>query len=319
LLAGFGKKKLFRVSPNLSSPAAKDDGIVDFERLNPNQFDRFCDFIYKKSGIRIDHKKVTLLSNRIRHCLKAGNFENFDTYYRFLTSRAGASELESFLDAITTNETFFFRTTKHFDWLKNDFLTELATQYRTGQRAPSLRIWSAGCASGAEPYSIAICLAENLYRLQDWSLKILGTDISEEMLVEAREGSFKPRAIEAVTKKQRRRHFQHESEDDLWKIRPQIRELVEFRKHNLMEPLAEPPFDCIFIRNVLIYFDRDSKQVVIDNLLSALAVGGYLVVGPSEGIYDMLEPLQKLSPLIYQKTDDMRPSTAAGMKKDGQR
>ena len=195
---------------------------MELERLNPQQFDRFRDFIYEKCGIRIDEKKVSLLSNRIRRRLKAGDFENFDVYYRFLTSPAGAGELECFLDAITTNETFFFRTAKHFDWLKTDLLTELMAQHRAGNGRHRLRIWSAGCASGAEPYSIAICLAENMYRLRDWSLKILGTDISEEMLRAAREGVFKPRAVEAVTEKQRRRYFQHQTEDDLWQVRPEI-------------------------------------------------------------------------------------------------
>ena len=239
---------------------------MQLKRLTASQFNQFCDFIYEKSGIRIGQQKVTLLSNRIRHRLKAGGYDDFDDYYRFLTSPAGASELESFLDAITTNETFFFRTRKHFDWLQHELLTEAATQYRNGQRPPSLRIWSAACASGAEPYSIAICLAENSHRLQDWSLEILGTDISEQMLGEARAGRFKSRVVEAVTPSQRRLHFQHEQEHDLWKVRPEIRKLVEFKKHNLLDPLAETPFDAIFVSNVLIYFDRGSKQVETSTL-----------------------------------------------------
>ena len=144
--------------------------------------------------------------------------------------------------------------------------------------------------------------------------EILGTDISEEVLREAVKAIFKPRAVEAVTEKQRRRYFRHQTEDDLWQVRPEIKKLVEFKQHNLMQPLPEPAFDCIFIRNVLIYFDRDSKQVVINNLLSALAVGGYLVVGPSEGVYDMLDPLQRISPLLYQKVDDIRPRGSAGSR-----
>jgi chemotaxis protein methyltransferase CheR len=292
---------------------------VELERLTPQQFERFRDFIYKKCGIRIDEKKVSLLTNRIRRRLKAGEFENFDVYYRFLTSPAGAGELECFLDAITTNETFFFRTEKHFDWLKTDLLPELIARQRAGKRAPSLRIWSAACANGAEPYSIAICLAENRYRLRDWSLKILGTDISEEALRAARKGLYKSRAVEAVSEKQRRRYFQHQTEDDLWQVRPELKKLVEFKKHNLIEPPPEPAFDCIFIRNVLIYFDRDSKRVAIDNVLGALAVGGYLGVGPSEGIYDMLDPLRKISPLLYQKIDETRPRASAGAKGDPQR
>ena len=300
-------------------PAAKEEAVVELARLNQQQFDRFRDFIYKKCGIRIDEKKVSLLSNRIRRRLKAGGFENFDVYYRFLTSRAGAGELEGFLDAITTNETFFFRTEKQFTWLKTDLLTEVVAQHRAGNRSSSLRIWSAGCASGAEPYSIAICLAESSYRLRDWSLKVLGTDISEEVLRVAREGSFKSRAVEAVTDGQRRRHFRHQADGDLWQIRPEIKKLVDFKKHNLMQPLLEPVFDCIFLRNVLIYFDRDSKRVVIRNLLRALAVGGYLVVGPSEGVYDMLDPLQKISPLLYQKVEPVRPSGGIGTTGDARR
>lgn len=285
-----------------------------FERLNSQQFDRFQTFIYDKSGIKVDDKKVTLLSNRIRRRLQAGDFENFDVYYRFLTSAAGEAELECFLDAITTNETFFFRTEKHFEWLQHDLLPELVAQQRAGTRSRSLRIWSAGCASGAEPYTIAICLAENSSRLRDWSLQILGTDISEEVLRTAREGRFKPRSIEAVTGRLQRRYFQHHSEDDHWQVRPEIKKLVEFKKHNLMTRMPGPPFDCIFIRNVLIYFDRESKRVVIDNLLSALAVGGYLVVGPSEGIYDMLDPLTRISPLLYQKVAETRPHGSAALR-----
>jgi chemotaxis protein methyltransferase CheR len=285
-------------------PRTKDVGIVQLERLNQQQFDRFRAFIYAKCGIRIDEKKVSLLSNRIRKRLKAGDFQDFDSYYRYLTSAAGAGELDGFLDAITTNETFFFRTQKHFDWIREVLLSEVISQWHSGKRSPALRFWSAGCASGAEPYSIAICLAENRYRTRDWSFQILGTDISEEALQVAREGRFKPRAVEAVTTEQRKRFFQYLAEEKSWQVRPEIRNMVEFRRHNLMQPLREPAFDCIFIRNVLIYFDRESKQVVVRNLINALAVGGYLLVGPSEGIYDLLRPLRRISPLLYQKDEE---------------
>ncbi len=273
------------------------------ERLNSQQFDRFRDFIYANSGIRIDKNKVTLLSNRIRRCVNAGGFDNFDAYYQFLTSPDGAGEMIRFLDAVTTNETYFFRTPKHFDWLKTDWLSEQVVRQRAGQRERQLRIWSAGCASGAEPYSIAICLAENLYRLRDWSLQIVGTDISQQMLDQASAGIFKSRAIQEVTESQRRRYFQHDSEQDIWQVRPSIKRMVEFKQHNLMQPSPGPPFDCIFIRNVLIYFDRDSKRTVVKNLQDALAVGGYLVVGPSEGVYDMLHDMKRVSALVYQKLD----------------
>ena len=274
---------------------------MNLPRLTASQFERFSKFIYQQSGIRNDEKKLTLLSNRIRRRLQAGDFPNFDAYYTFLTSKAGLSELEGFLDAITTNETYFFRTPKHFDWLATDLLNEVTEEYGAGRRPASLQIWSAACATGAEPYSVAIRLLENSFRLRDWSLRILATDISEEALREAREGAFRPRAVEAVTERQLRRFFQHHADQDIWRVRPAVQELVEFRRHNLMQPLVDGPFDCIFIRNVLIYFDRESKRAVIDLLLKKLAVGGYLCVGPSEGVYDMLQDLEKISPLVYRK------------------
>lgn len=275
------------------------------ERLNSQQFDQFRDLIYENSGIRMDKNKVSLLSNRIRRRVNAGGFDDFDAYYRFLTSPEGTGEIDGFLDAVTTNETYFFRTEKQFDWFKKDWLGEQISQQRAGQRKAELRIWSAGCADGAEPYTIAICLAENSYRLRDWSLKIVGTDISNEMLDIARAGTFKPRSLEAITERQRRRFFQSQSESDRWQVRPSIKQLVEFKHHNLMEPVSERQFDCIFIRNVLIYFDAQSKRTVINNLRKALVVGGYLVVGPSEGVYELLHDMRRVSPLIYQKVDEL--------------
>jgi chemotaxis protein methyltransferase CheR len=272
------------------------------EKLSPQQFGRFRDFIYRQSGIRVDVSKVTLVSNRIRRRLRAGAFTDFDAYYAHLTSPQGAGELEQFLDAITTNETHFFRTAGHFDWFKGDFLTGMIQRQRDAAHPPLLRVWSAACSTGEEPYSLAICVAENSLRLRNWKASIVGTDISEAVLKEARTGIYQQRSLEEVSPTQLRRYFDAQPDGNAWQVKPAVRELVEFRRHNLMEPLRLPPFDCIFIRNVLIYFDRESKQAVIKNLIGALARGGYLVVGPSEGIYDMLEPLVKRATYLYQKT-----------------
>ena len=279
---------------------------MQIEQLSPQQFERFRNLIYTMSGIRISDNKFSMLSNRIRRRLKAGEFAGFDAYYRYLTSPQGNGEIEHFLDEITTNETFFFRTASHFEWFKSELISQMVSAERRGARSRSLRIWSAGCATGAEPYSIAICLQENLFRLRDWSLTIVGTDISEEALREAREGVFKHRAVEAATERQLRRCFQSR-EGDHWQVRPEVKKFVRFERHNLMTRMSEPPFDCIFIRNVLIYFDQDSKRTVVNNLIRALTPGGFLIVGPSEGIYSMLEPLERLSTFLYQK-----PGTGSG-------
>lgn len=281
-------------------PAWGGSIVGEPENLTPKQFEAFRSFIYRESGIRLEASKVTLVSNRIRRRVKAGNFADFDAYYRFLTSAKGAAELEQFLDAITTNPTYFFRTPSHFDWFRGDFVTEMVARQRHGpQRA--LRVWSAASSTGEEVYSMAICLAENAGRLRDWKITILGTDISEAVLRRAREANYKASALEEVSEAHKRRYFEAAEDAQTWRVRQAVRDMVEFRGHNLMEPLRLPPFDCIFIRNVLIYFDRDSKKVVIKHLIASLAQGGYLVVGPSEGIYDMLEPLVKRSTFLYQK------------------
>jgi chemotaxis protein methyltransferase CheR len=270
--------------------------VQEPDNLTPKQFEAFRKFIYRESGIRIEVSKITLMSNRIRRRVRAGNFADFDAYYRFLTSAKGKDELEQFLDAITTNPTHFFRTPSHFDWFRKDFVTEMIAREQR-----SLRVWSAASSTGEEVYSLAICLAENHLRLRDWTITILGTDISEGVLRRAREANYKASALEEVTESQKRRYFEAADDGQTWRVRQTVRDMVEFRRHNLMEPLRAAAFDCIFIRNVLIYFDRDSKKVVIKHLLDSLASSGYLVVGPSEGIYDMLDPLVKRSTFLYQK------------------
>lgn len=272
---------------------------MDRKRLSQEQFERFSDFIYEQSGIRIKLNKILLLSNRIRRRVESCELGSFDEYYRYLKSRAGSQEIEFFLDVVTTNETFFFRTEKHFHWLRQEFFNELSQASQTGQRR-HVRFWSAACASGAEPYSIAMDWLDHQHRMKHCSAEILATDISQAMLKVASEGIYKPRVMDSVSDQQKRKYFLHDTETDVWRVCDEVRERVEFRQHNLMD---HPPgkFDCIFICNVLIYFDTDSKSRAIKHLTSALKPGGYLVVGPSEGISNLLDPLQRISPLIFQK------------------
>jgi chemotaxis protein methyltransferase CheR len=276
--------------------------MMDFEELTTKQFDLFRDFIYRHSGIRMDVNKITLATNRIRRRMKANQLEDFDAYYALLTSRdTGGAELECLLDAVTTNETSFFRTNSHFEWFKEEFLSEIANRELRGERSKQLRIWSAACSTGEEPYSLAMCLQESMLKFRDWKLSILGTDISESVLRDAKAAVYKRKTVEELSDQRVKRHFEATPDGQLYSLRPSVRELVQFRRHNLMNTLHLMQFDCIFIRNVLIYFDRESKATVIKHLIQSLARGGYLVVGPSEGIYDMLEPLEKRQTFLYQK------------------
>ncbi len=273
---------------------------MQIQLLSPREFEQFRGFIYRESGIRIADGKVSLLSNRIRRRLKACEVASFREYFRLLTSSKAGEELQYFLDAVTTNETFFFRTPAHFQWLTSSLVPEMSAAARSGQRDPSLRIWSAACASGAEAWSIAFCLDACRFQLRDWSISILGTDINETEICAARKGKYPARVIESLTDAQKRRYFAP-VDNDMWQIRPRYRQMAEFALHNLMQPLNQPPFDCIFLCNVLIYFDAQSRQTVIDQLTRSLLPGGYLVTGPSEGVYGMLDSFQKVAPMVYRK------------------
>ncbi len=268
--------------------------------LSPKQFSLFREFIYKKSGMRVDDRKIVMLSHRIRGRLVASGHDCYDAYYQHVSSIMGRKELTSFLDVVTTNETFFFRTGSHFDWFKKDFLNEQITAKRE-KGDQTMRVWSAACSTGEEAYSLAICLAETKLRLRDWDLQIVGTDISEAVLTVAREGTYGKRALEELDPTRVRRWFRANADVDRWTVRDEVQKPVRFVAHNLMEPTKEQPFDCIFIRNVLIYFDQKSKKTVVKHLIKALVPGGYLVVGPSEGIYDMLGELEKISTFLYRK------------------
>ena len=242
-----------------------------------------------------------LLSNRIRRRVRATNVANFEAYLQLLRSPKGRDELEGFLNAVTTNETSFFRTQKHFDWLGGDFVDELRELARNGKHSPRVRIWSAACSTGEEPYTMAMCMAESRHKLPDWAIEIHGSDISEEVVSKARAGIFGPHLIDEVPERLRTRYFMPVKDPNQWAAKPALSQLITISRRNLMEPNPEKNYDCIFIRNVLIYFSRESKQVVINHLVDSLAKGGYLVVGPSEGIFDMLGMLEKRSPFLYQK------------------
>jgi chemotaxis protein methyltransferase CheR len=274
--------------------------VSELQRLTPEQFQRFQQFIYRQTGIRMQEGKLTLLSNRIRRRLRDLSIDSFEEYYRLLVAKRLAGELEQFIDAITTNETHFFRTAGHFAWFSGPFLDGLIAAAAAGRHDRSLSVWSAACSSGEEAYSLAICLLEARHRLAGWKLSVLGTDICETVLERARAGRYDKRALEHVSAERLREHFTAEAEGE-WKVKPAVAAPCEFRRHNLLEPLAGRRFDCVFVRNVLIYFDRASKEIAVRNLLASLVPGGSLVVGPADGVYDLLGGMRRESAFLYQK------------------
>jgi len=271
--------------------------------LTEQEYEKFCGLIYRVAGIRIAENKRVMIGNRVRRRLRATGITSFSDYYTYLTSPAGNDEMPQFLDAITTNETYFFRDPQHYDWLGETFLPEIAREAAVRKRPKSLRIWSAACSTGEEPYSIALKLLAQKPFFTGWRTTLLGTDISGAALAAARAGSYDARAVRLIEPAQRQASFDEDPKTQRWIVKPEVKALVTWKQHNLLFPLQDDPFDCIFVKNVLIYFDKDSKQIVVRNLVGALARGGYLVVGPTEGIYAMLDPLRKVKPWLYQRPD----------------
>lgn len=271
------------------------------QTLTDEQLKRFASLIYQRTGIHISPKKKSLLSNRIRRRLKATGISCFDEYRHHLQSLPGDDpEWDAFLQEITTHETYLFRDQAQWDWFSRDYLPAIHQESTRGERTKSLRIWSAACSTGDEPYTIALCIAANLPRYEDWSIEILGTDIGVGALDAAEAAIFSKRAMQNVPDNLRRRFFSTVAGDQ-WEAKPSIKRWLRFRRHNLMEPLRVPAFDLIFVKNVLIYFDPQSKQKVFCHVDSLLRAGGLLVNGPAEGIADLVRDYERCKTWLHRK------------------
>ncbi len=269
--------------------------------LTDEEYAQFRGLIYRAAGIQIADNKRVMVSNRVRRRLRATGLRDFSEYLGYLTSVKGENEMPLFLDAITTNETYFFRDPHHYEWLGDVFFPEILAQAAARARPRTLRIWSAACSTGEEPYSIALKWHAKKPGFPGWRATILGTDLSGAVLKAAVEGVYDARSIRLVDPAVLKASFDAEGSPERFTIKPEIRSPIVWKRHNLLEPLGEGAFDCVFLKNVLIYFDNESKRAVVANVIDSLAKGGYLVVGPTEGIHNMLGSLGRIHSWLYQR------------------
>ena len=226
----------------------------------------------------------------------------FGDYYEHLKRlRSHDPEWDAFLQEITTHETYLFRDEKHWEWFCREFLAECQSQAAAGQRRRALRIWSAACSTGDEPVTAACCAAACLPDLSQWSVRIVGTDIGVGALEQARAAVFGQRAMRLVPEDYRRRFFSKEPAASLWRAKPVLTDMIAYHQHNLLSALAEKPFDLVLLKNVLIYFDADSKKTVLGHVQASIRPGGLLLAGVAEGIGDWLRGFQRLQPWLYRK------------------
>ncbi len=272
------------------------------ETVSPEQLTRYAKLIYDRTGIAISPQKRTLLSNRVRRRLRETGIEGYDAYFKHLSKlRDTDPEWDAFLQEITTHETYLFRDEVHWKWFRERFLPDMAEAARRGTRQRTLRILSAACSTGDEPFTMATCVAACLPNVSQWKVDILGTDIGVGALEEARAATFGERAMRLVPEDFRRRFFTKAGTTNAWTAKPALTSMVRFRQHNLMEPLSERPFDLVFVKNVLIYFDKPSKQKVLDHVRKLVVPDGLLVAGAAEGVSDLLGDFQRIEPWLYRR------------------
>jgi len=269
-------------------------------QIDDDQMRRYAKLIYDVAGIEISPAKKQLLSNRIRRRLKETGIKDFEAYYQFIRKLPPSQpEWDFFLQEVTTHETFLFRDESNWKWLRQTYLPEIKKEF-SGSKRRSLRVWSAACSTGDEAYTIATCMAENLS--QDLGkVAIVGTDIGVGAVEEAKQAHFNERAMQRVPDSLKRRFFKKCGDAKIWQPNDQLRKLTKFYQHNLLNRLPEIQFDLVFLKNVLIYFNADSKRRAMKHIESSVKSGGYLVVGAAEGVGEFMSGFERKQTWLYQR------------------
>lgn len=252
-------------------------------QISDDEFRLFRDFIHQECGLYFADNKMAFVSSRIGKRLAAKSIGSFYRYYRYLKERGNEQEEEllHLLDVLTINETSFFRNQPQFEVLEQVVLPELI-QEKTGCGESSLRIWSAGCSTGEEPYSIAISVLEQLPTRSGWDVRIYASDLSLSALEKATRGVYQESKVQDIARRRYRRFF--EMCPDGHQVKDDVRRLVIYDFHNLKHENGLGDLDIVFCRNVLIYFDPEEQQKVVRKLIRSLRPGGYLFLGHSESV-----------------------------------
>ena len=270
-------------------------------QLTEAQFREVTKLVKATCGINLHDGKKELVKARLAKRLRELGFCSFRQYIELLRHDPSGAEVTALLDAISTNQTSFFREAEHFDYLGKKVLPGLVAG---GSRGGRLAIWSAGCSSGEEPYSVAITVRENIPDVDSWDVRILATDISTRVLAPAAEGVYDASRVEPVPAMLRSRYFTcvEARPPRLYEVSANIRSMVHFARLNLMGPWPmQGPFDAIFCRNVMIYFDRPTRERLIGRFFDLLAPGGTFFVGHSESLTGIRQQFRYVRPTVYEK------------------
>ena len=275
--------------------------MIGMDKISDKDFVRFCDFIYQRCGITLNDNKRDLVHSRLAKRLRALGLGSYEDYFDILyNGRDNEQEIVNLLDAISTNVTYFFREDKHFDFLVNTVIPGIEKNNLRGSDR-KIRIWSAGCSTGEEPYSLAITFAENM-ALENWDFRILATDISTNVLSHARKGVYDEERLRNVSDSMLRKYFTRSRDGSRFRVHEKLVSEIKFARLNLMHEFPfKGSFDCIFCRNVMIYFDRKTQGQLVNKFSSFLNPGGYLMIGHSESLTNVEHDLVYVQPSLYRK------------------
>jgi len=291
----------------MSSLFSKSISLGKELKITDPEFSNLRDFIYAQCGIYIADNRKYLLENRLGNRLKKLNLKNFDEYYNFLRYDAGKSvEMKKLFEVITTNETSFYRNPPQLKVFQEKVLTEVLSGCR--KKGNKLRIWSAGCSTGEEPYTISMIIHELLRaEIPRWDIKITANDLSERVLESARKGVYNDYTLRSTPEEVARRYF--DMDDGVNKISQDVKKLVGFGQINLKDRVQVKRIDrsqIVFCRNVIIYFDDAMKKQVISSFYDNLLPGGYLIIGHSESLHNItraFKPIHFPGAIIYKKEE----------------
>lgn len=279
---------------------------IENSTLSIKDFEKISKFIHNECGINMPPAKKTMLEARLRKRMRDLNIISYSEYCDFVfNSKEAGSEIINMIDVITTNKTDFFREPKQFEYLYENALPELIDIYGAGTRR-KLKIWSAGCSTGEEPYTIGMVTKEFSRNYPVFSISITASDISTQVLEKAALAIYHQQDVEPVPIDLKKRYLlkSKDKNKNLVRIIPEIRNLVTFKRINFMEEEYDikEQQDIIFCRNVLIYFDKMTQEKIISKLCNLLIPDGYLFIGHSESLFAMNLPLVQIASSIYRKT-----------------
>ncbi len=270
-------------------------------KLSDEVFSKLSEFIYHNYGIKMPPVKKIMLQGRLQRRLRELDITSFKEYVDYVFGPNGEDEVIHMMDVVSTNKTDFFREPIHFEFLT----TVVVPEFVSNNGKQSLKIWSAGCSSGEEPYTIAIVLSECKEKYPNLEFEIFASDISTRTLQNAIEAIYKENRVEGIPLNILKKYFLKSKDRTNPTVRliPEIRRKVTYARINLMDESynVSDMFDVIFCRNVLIYFDRPTQEKVINKLCTKLKNGGYFFLGHSESITGMITPLKQLKPTIFTK------------------